>query len=76
MKQLMTLTKIIGGVLTLVAISGVRNHAFGLFFGSYMAIFLLTGIGNGSTYRMIPSIFAALGEGDSDVVLLEGLALH
>jgi NNP family nitrate/nitrite transporter-like MFS transporter len=39
----------------------VNGHSFPLFFGSFMAIFLLAGAGNGSTYRMIPSIFAALG---------------
>src|SRR5215212_7002174 len=48
-------------VLTMVAIVGVREHSFALFLGSFMAIFLLAGMGNGSTYRMIPSIFAALG---------------
>jgi NNP family nitrate/nitrite transporter-like MFS transporter len=46
---------------TLAAIAGVREHSFGLFFGAYMLVFLLAGMGNGSTYRMIPSIFAALG---------------
>ncbi|HMJ04166.1 MAG TPA: nitrate/nitrite transporter [Conexibacter sp.] len=49
------------GVFTMTAIVGVREHSFGLFFGSFMAIFLLAGMGNGSTYRMIPSIFGALG---------------
>jgi NNP family nitrate/nitrite transporter-like MFS transporter len=49
------------GVLTLSAIVGVRQHSFRLFFSSFMAIFLLAGMGNGSTYRMIPSIFGALG---------------
>jgi NNP family nitrate/nitrite transporter-like MFS transporter len=49
------------GLFTLAAIAGVGEHSFPLFFGSYMAIFLLAGMGNGSTYRMIPSIFAALG---------------
>jgi MFS transporter, NNP family, nitrate/nitrite transporter len=49
-------------VFTLAAIGGVQNRSFAVFFGSYMAIFLLAGIGNGSTYKMIPSIFAALGE--------------
>jgi MFS transporter, NNP family, nitrate/nitrite transporter len=29
-------------------------------------IFLLTGMGNGSTYRMIPAIFAALGRREAD----------
>ncbi len=57
-----TLASFLGmGVLTVVAIVGVERHSFALFFGSYMAIFLLAGMGNGSTYRMIPSIFSALG---------------
>jgi NNP family nitrate/nitrite transporter-like MFS transporter len=49
------------GVFTLTAISGVSSHSFPLFFASFMVIFLLAGMGNGSTYRMIPCIFAALG---------------
>jgi NNP family nitrate/nitrite transporter-like MFS transporter len=49
------------GLFTLTAIAGVGARSFPVFFGSYMAIFLLAGMGNGSTYRMIPSIFAALG---------------
>jgi NNP family nitrate/nitrite transporter-like MFS transporter len=48
-------------VFTLTAIVGVNEHSFTLFFASFMAIFLLAGMGNGSTYRMIPSIFATLG---------------
>ena len=57
-----TLTVFLGmGVFTLAAIAGVNRHSFPLFFGAYMVIFLLAGMGNGSTYRMIPSIFAALG---------------
>ncbi|MDQ2690314.1 MAG: NarK/NasA family nitrate transporter [Chloroflexota bacterium] len=54
------------GALTLVAIVGVRQHSFALFFGSFMAIFLLAGMGNGSTYRMIPSIFTALGAREAE----------
>ncbi|MEA2154815.1 MAG: transporter, family, nitrate/nitrite transporter [Solirubrobacteraceae bacterium] len=46
---------------TLTAIVGVDRHSFALFFGSFMFIFLLAGMGNGSTYRMIPCIFSALG---------------
>jgi NNP family nitrate/nitrite transporter-like MFS transporter len=46
---------------TALAMAGVQGHSFGLFFGAYMVIFLLAGMGNGSTYRMIPSIFAELG---------------
>jgi NNP family nitrate/nitrite transporter-like MFS transporter len=57
-----TLAVFIGmGVFTAVAIAGVTERSFPVFFGSFMAIFLLAGMGNGSTYRMIPSIFAELG---------------
>jgi NNP family nitrate/nitrite transporter-like MFS transporter len=49
------------GGFTLTAILGVNAHSFGVFFGSYMVIFLLAGAANGSTYRMIPVIFGALG---------------
>jgi len=48
-------------VFTGIAIVGVNQRSFAIFFGSFMAIFLLAGMGNGSTYRMIPSIFTALG---------------
>ncbi|HEU4658633.1 MAG TPA: MFS transporter, partial [Capillimicrobium sp.] len=46
---------------TLVAIAGVQGRSFPAFLASFVAIFLLAGMGNGSTYRMIPSIFGALG---------------
>ena len=48
-------------VFTGTAIAGVQQRSFPLFFASYMLIFLLAGMGNGSTYKMIPSIFALLG---------------
>ncbi len=48
-------------VFTAAAVAGVQERNFPLFFASYMLIFLLAGMGNGSTYKMIPSIFAALG---------------
>ncbi len=32
-------------------------HSFGVFFWAFMLLFVATGIGNGSTYRMIPAIF-------------------
>jgi NNP family nitrate/nitrite transporter-like MFS transporter len=49
------------GLCTAFAIAGVNAHNFALFFGSYLVIFLLSGAGNGSTYRMIPVIFGELG---------------
>ena len=52
-------------VFTSTAIAGVSNRNFGLFFGSYMVIFLLVGMGNGSTYKMIPAIFASQGRRDA-----------
>jgi NNP family nitrate/nitrite transporter-like MFS transporter len=62
-----TLVSFVGmGAFTLSAIAGVHRHSFTLFFGSFMVIFLLAGIGNGSTYRMIPAIFAALGRREAE----------
>ena len=52
-------------IFTLTAIHGVSEHSFPIFFGSFMVIFLLAGAGNGSTYRMIPSIFAELGRSEA-----------
>ncbi|GAC1531311.1 MAG: MFS transporter [Acidimicrobiales bacterium] len=57
-----TLTVFIGmAAATAVAVVGVQDRSFPLFFGSYMVVFLLAGIGNGSTYKMIPTIFARMG---------------
>ena len=44
-----------------VAVAGVSGHSFVVFFAAYLVIFALSGMGNGSTYRMIPAIFATLG---------------
>ena len=46
---------------TVLAIDGVKGRSFSVFFTSFMVIFALAGIGNGSTYRMIPAIFKELG---------------
>ena len=62
-----TLASFLGmAAFTLTAIAGVDSHSFPLFFGSYMAIFVFAGMGNGSTYRMIPTIFAALGSKEAE----------
>jgi NNP family nitrate/nitrite transporter-like MFS transporter len=58
-------------VFTLTAIMGVNEHSFPIFFGSFMAIFLLAGMGNGSTYRMIPAIFSALGRKEASEKALD-----
>lgn len=67
-----TLAVFIGmGVFTAAAIQGVQQRSFTVFFASFMVIFLLSGIGNGSTYKMIPSIFAVLGRADAEEKGLE-----
>ncbi|PPK98605.1 NNP family nitrate/nitrite transporter-like MFS transporter [Kineococcus xinjiangensis] len=47
----------VAGALGVVA--ALRSHSFALFFGSFMVLFIATGMGNGSVYRMIPAIFRA-----------------
>jgi NNP family nitrate/nitrite transporter-like MFS transporter len=42
------------------AVVGVQEKSLLIFFLSFMLLFVFTGIGNGSTYRMIPSIFTRL----------------
>jgi NNP family nitrate/nitrite transporter-like MFS transporter len=56
---------------TVGAMIGVSQHSFAIFFGSYMAIFLFAGMGNGSTYRMISSIFSELGRREADASGIE-----
>jgi NNP family nitrate/nitrite transporter-like MFS transporter len=61
-----TLVAFVGmAAFTATAILGVQHRSFVAFFLSYMGVFLLSGIGNGSTYKMIPSIFAILGRKDA-----------
>jgi MFS transporter, NNP family, nitrate/nitrite transporter len=62
-----TLVVFVGMALsTLTAIRGVQHRSFVLFFGSYLVVFLLAGMGNGSTYKMIPSIFALIGRTEAE----------
>jgi NNP family nitrate/nitrite transporter-like MFS transporter len=44
----------VGGVLL-----SLRGHVFGPFLGAFLALFVVSGVGNGSTYQMIPAIFRA-----------------
>ncbi len=46
-------------------------HSFELFFAAFMLLFVATGVGNGSTYRMIPAIFRhEVDDTDADAVTL------
>jgi NNP family nitrate/nitrite transporter-like MFS transporter len=62
------MTLAVGGVLWFLPSSGAGG-SFAGFFACFMLLFLTTGIGNGSTFRMIPVIFlterqrAAAGKG-------------
>src|SRR5260221_2875729 len=42
---------------TSVLLYSLEVKAFGLFLTAFLALFITTGIGNGSTFRMIPVIF-------------------
>jgi len=44
---------------TVVLILASGSNSLGLFTVAFILLFVLTGIGNGSTYRMIPAIFRA-----------------
>ena len=39
------------------AIFALRSHNFGAFLASFLVLFVATGAGNGSVYRMIPAVF-------------------
>jgi NNP family nitrate/nitrite transporter-like MFS transporter len=54
----------VGGVLFFLP-SGPSGGSFGGFFLSFLVLFFTTGIGNGSTFRMIPVIFLALNLGEA-----------
>jgi NNP family nitrate/nitrite transporter-like MFS transporter len=47
------------GVATAGVINFIQQHNFPGFLVAFLALFLTTGIGNGSTFRMIPPIFRA-----------------
>jgi NNP family nitrate/nitrite transporter-like MFS transporter len=45
------------GLAALGVIHAVGSHQFGGFLTMFLMLFVTTGVGNGSTYRMIPVIF-------------------
>jgi NNP family nitrate/nitrite transporter-like MFS transporter len=61
------------GAATLGVLYFLGKHDFGGFLASFLVLFITTGIGNGSTFRMIPAIFRAeafaqVDEGDPAAV--------
>lgn len=61
---------------TIVAIVGINNRSFWTFFAAFMGVFFLAGVGNGSTYRMIPSIFKRLGHEEAERTGADDAALQ
>jgi NNP family nitrate/nitrite transporter-like MFS transporter len=53
------------GAATAVLVAAAARESLGLFTGAFVALFVLTGLGNGSTFKMIPGIFQnkALAQG-------------
>ncbi|MFI6924162.1 MFS transporter [Nonomuraea spiralis] len=52
------------------ALAALGRHSFPLFLGAFLVLFVASGAGNGSTYRMIPAIFTAQArDGSADVRL-------
>jgi NNP family nitrate/nitrite transporter-like MFS transporter len=47
---------------TVVLIIAAAAGSFGLFVAGFTTLFVLSGIGNGSTYKMIPAVFAQRAE--------------
>jgi MFS transporter, NNP family, nitrate/nitrite transporter len=52
------------GVLAFIPVAGTDGNFYG-FLAMFMLLFVTTGIGNGSTFRMIPVIFRTLSERSS-----------
>ncbi|HEY1180436.1 MAG TPA: MFS transporter, partial [Phytomonospora sp.] len=52
------------------AVAGLDRRVFWLFLGSFLLLVVAAGAGNGSTYRMIPAIFAAKARGGDAGALL------
>ncbi|PSK98803.1 NNP family nitrate/nitrite transporter-like MFS transporter [Murinocardiopsis flavida] len=55
-----TFAGLVAGSALIIAASGIGSLT--LFTAGFIALFLLTGVGNGSTYKMIPAIYAAKAE--------------
>lgn len=54
---------------TVGAIAGLTTHRVVLFFASFLLLFVFTGVGNGSVYRMIPAVFREDAGTGADAVL-------
>ena len=60
--MLWTLTQLTPNPAATAAIAAATQSWFPLFLGFFLFVFAATGIGNGSTYRMIPAIWRTEAE--------------
>ena len=56
-------------LLTAAAVAAVDRHQFAGFLASFCGLFVLAGVGNGSTYKLIATVFAAPAGADPALVL-------
>jgi MFS transporter, NNP family, nitrate/nitrite transporter len=52
-----------------------RSHSLALYLIGFIALFVFSGVGNGSTYKMIPAIFRARHADDHDARRLSGAVI-
>ena len=52
-------------IMTLAVMMVIPTGQFWLFLGCFLLLFAAAGAGNGSTYRMVPVVFALRGNGDA-----------
>jgi len=64
---------VVMAVATIAVIRFVSLGSFGGFLASFLVLFVTTGIGNGSTYRMIPGIFRAEALRDAEGAAQEAI---
>jgi NNP family nitrate/nitrite transporter-like MFS transporter len=52
----------------------LRSDRFAPFLAAFLLLFVASGVGNGSTYRMIPAIFRGRERGDTQAAAVIGIA--
>ncbi len=61
---------------TIAVIAGVASHAFAVFFGAFLVLFMMTGLANGASFRMIPNIFTDRAQGSQVVGFTAAIAAY
>jgi MFS transporter, NNP family, nitrate/nitrite transporter len=56
-------------------ILSLQAQSFGAFLGCFLILFVLSGMANGSTFRIVPQVFSAMHRGDRARALRETSAV-